>query len=89
MVIGGGDIGTETGLHLAQKGHKVTVIEMKDRLAPESYRVHYYGMFMDACDKEPNFSSLLECRVTQVLENAVSYEDKTGAIHTIRQAALY
>lgn len=83
VVIGGGDIGTETGLHLAQKGHKVTVIEMKDRLAPESYRVHYYGMFMDACDKEPNFSSLLECRVTQVLENAVSYEDKTGAIHTI------
>ena len=83
VVIGGGDIGTETGLHLARTGHKVTVIEMKDKLAPESYRVHYYSMFMDACDEEPNFSSLLECKVTGVTEDSVSYTDKNGGSHTI------
>ena len=29
-VIGGGEIGVETGIHLAQKGHKVTVLEMRE-----------------------------------------------------------
>lgn len=81
VVIGGGDIGTETGLHLARQGHKVTVIEMKDMLAPESYRVHYYSMFMDACAAEPNFSSRLESRVTGVSPQGVTYVDKTGTEH--------
>ena len=81
VVIGGGDIGTETGLHLARLGHKVTVIEMKDMLAPESYRVHYYSMFMDACESEPNFTSLLECRVTKVTPEGVYYADKEGNEH--------
>ena len=29
--------GCETGLHLADQGHQVTIVEMQDRLAPESF----------------------------------------------------
>ena len=28
VIIGGGEVGVETGLHLAQKGKRVTVIEV-------------------------------------------------------------
>ena len=36
VVIGGGEVGVETGMHLAEKGHKVTLLEMLDMLAPNA-----------------------------------------------------
>jgi flavanone/flavanol-cleaving reductase len=33
VIIGGSEVGVETGLHLAENGHDVTVIEMLDKLA--------------------------------------------------------
>ena len=38
-------------------------------------------MFMDACESEPNFTSLLECRVTKVTPEGVHYADKEGNEH--------
>lgn len=35
VIVGGGLVGCETALHLAALGHKVTVVEMLDRLAPD------------------------------------------------------
>jgi NADPH-dependent 2,4-dienoyl-CoA reductase/sulfur reductase-like enzyme len=43
VMVGGGLVGCETGLHLAKTGHKVTVIEMLDSLANESF-----GMYREA-----------------------------------------
>lgn len=83
VVIGGGDIGTETGLYLAQKGHKVTILEMKDMLAAESYRVHYYTMMMSACANEPNFCYVLNATCTGIDDTGVSYRDKDGNIQRI------
>lgn len=40
VIIGGGLAGCETGLHLAALGHHVTVVEMQDSLAPDSYPTH-------------------------------------------------
>ena len=37
MVVGGGAIGCEVGLHLASKGKKVTIVEMTDKLATELF----------------------------------------------------
>lgn len=42
-VIGGGEVGVETGLYLNSLGHDVTVIEMADMLAPETSFVHNYS----------------------------------------------
>lgn len=83
VVIGGGDIGTETGLHLAQRGHNVTVLEMKDMLASESYRVHYYTMMMNACDNEPKFSYVLNATCTEIKADGVDYKGKDGTIQHI------
>jgi pyruvate/2-oxoglutarate dehydrogenase complex dihydrolipoamide dehydrogenase (E3) component len=43
-VLGGGLVGCETGLYLAQKGHKVTIVEMQDQIAPEANWMHKEGM---------------------------------------------
>jgi pyruvate/2-oxoglutarate dehydrogenase complex dihydrolipoamide dehydrogenase (E3) component len=37
IILGCGLAGCETGLHLADQGHQVTIVEMQDRLAPESF----------------------------------------------------
>jgi 2,4-dienoyl-CoA reductase-like NADH-dependent reductase (Old Yellow Enzyme family)/thioredoxin reductase len=40
VVIGGGQVGCETALHLAKMGKKVTLIEMQTELAPDASRTH-------------------------------------------------
>ena len=50
-MIGGGLVGCETGLHLAETGHDVTIIEMRDELAPDAYRLHRV-MLLDRLSKE-------------------------------------
>ncbi len=55
-VLGGGLVGCETGLYLAENGHEVTIIEMQDEIAPEANWMHKEGM-MQAFAKAP-----IECR---------------------------
>lgn len=43
-VLGGGLVGCETGLFLAERGHEVTIIEMQSQLAPEANWMHKEGM---------------------------------------------
>ncbi len=35
VIVGGGEIGVETGMHLSENGHQVTVLEMTDTLAAD------------------------------------------------------
>lgn len=84
VIIGGGEIGVETGLHLAQKGKKVTVIEMKNVIAEEAKRVHYYNMFIDAVDEyQGSLEILLNATCTGICDGQVSYRDEAGAEHTL------
>ena len=84
VIIGGGEIGVETGLHLAQLGKDVTIIEMKDVVAEEAKRVHYYNMFIDAVEEYPDdLRVLLKCTCTGITEEGVSYKDAEGAEHTV------
>ena len=43
-VLGGGLVGCETGLFLAENGHSVTIIEMREEIAPEANWMHREGM---------------------------------------------
>lgn len=43
-VLGGGLVGCETGLFLAEHGHEVTIIEMQPEIAPEANWMHKEGM---------------------------------------------
>jgi 2,4-dienoyl-CoA reductase-like NADH-dependent reductase (Old Yellow Enzyme family)/thioredoxin reductase len=84
VIIGGGEIGVETGLHLAQKGKKVTIIEMKDVVAEEAKRVHYYNMFIDAVEEySDSLKIILKATCTGISEGGVSYKDEDGKEHTI------
>lgn len=51
-VLGGGLVGCETGLFLAERGHNVTIIEMQPRIAPEANWMHKEGM-MQSFAKAP------------------------------------
>ena len=83
VVIGGGDIGSETGLYLADKGHRVHLLEMTDVLAIESTRVHYYTMFMEYVNNNKNFDYTLNAKVTKIESDGVMYIDADGAEHKV------
>ena len=73
VVIGGGQVGCETALHLAKLGKKVTIIEMQSALAPDASKTHRDEMLVEF-EKEPNFIPVLNAKVCSVDEKAVTYE---------------
>ncbi|MCD8143807.1 MAG: FAD-dependent oxidoreductase [Oscillospiraceae bacterium] len=76
-VLGGGLVGCETGLFLAEHGHNVTIIEMQSAIAPEANWMHREGM-MQAFAKAP-ITCRTGLRVSKVERNAVTALDETGA----------
>ena len=83
VVIGGGEVGVETALYLARQGHDTTVVEMRDRLSADSTAIHYYSMFKDAWEAEPNFHGITGVKVARIEPDAVVYADKAGAEHSL------
>jgi pyruvate/2-oxoglutarate dehydrogenase complex dihydrolipoamide dehydrogenase (E3) component len=82
VVIGGGQVGCETALHLAKLGKKVTIIEMQSALAPDASKTHRDEMLVEF-DKEPNFTPVVNAKVSGVDENGVSYVDQDGKSVTV------
>lgn len=83
VVVGGGEIGVEMGLHLAKHGHEVKLLEMGPILSPESVPVHFRSIFEKAFNNQPGFSYELNAKVTAITEEGVTYLDADGAEHTI------
>lgn len=83
VMIGGGEIGVEMGIHLARHGHKVTVLEMGSILSPETPPVHYRSLFEACWEREKNFSYRLNARVTGISEGGVTYQDPDGTEHFV------
>jgi 2,4-dienoyl-CoA reductase-like NADH-dependent reductase (Old Yellow Enzyme family)/thioredoxin reductase len=88
VIIGGGEVGVETGIHLAGKGHKVILLEMQDRLAPDTAPLHYYSMLMEACNKQKNLSYILNARCTEIGKDKVSYADANGIMHEVKAGSV-
>ena len=83
VVIGGGEIGMETAMYLAENGHEVTILSRQKKFAAEADRVHYYSMFADAWAKMPNLTPIKRATTTSVAPGAVTYTDKKGESHTL------
>ena len=83
VVIGGGEVGVETGMFLAQKGHSVTVIEMRDQLAADTTVMHYRSMFTDAWEAIPDFHYVLNATAKEITADHVTYTDKDGLDHDL------
>ena len=77
-VIGGGEVGVETGMHLARRGHQVTVLEMRDTLAADATIMHFRTMFQAAWEAIPAFHSLCGVTVTAVTAEGVRCRDREG-----------
>ena len=83
VVIGGGEIGAETAMYIAQTGRNVSVIEMKDRLATDSTPVHYYSIFEQAYLAMKNLTPVCNATCTGITAKGVTYRDKDGNEHFI------
>jgi 2,4-dienoyl-CoA reductase-like NADH-dependent reductase (Old Yellow Enzyme family)/thioredoxin reductase len=69
IMVGGGLIGSEQGLHLAKSGHDVTIVEMLPRIADESY-----GMYREALVSEiakENINVMENTKCLQIGDNFV------------------
>lgn len=78
VVIGGGEIGAETALYLAECGHRVTLLTRQSRVAPDATCTHYREMFEERWDAQPNFSYMLEVQAEEITESGVIYRDASG-----------
>ncbi len=76
VIVGGGLVGCETGLHLAKTGHTVTIIEMLARLADESF-----GMYREALLSEMEklkISSKVLTKCLEISSRGVKVETQEG-----------
>lgn len=83
VIIGGGDVGVETGFYLTRKGRKVFVIEMQEELMLDATPIHYRARFVDEWNRDPNFSFVCRAACTAITEKGVVYRDAEGAEHTV------
>lgn len=82
VIIGGGEIGVETGIYLARQGRHVTILEMREDLALDATPIHYRTMVVDAWQHQKGLDYLCEARCCRVDRDSVSYE-KGGKVSQI------
>lgn len=76
VVIGGGLLGCETSLYLAQKGKKVTIVEMLNTAASDIYlanRMYLLKLLSDA-----NVKTLIETKAIEITEEGVEITSNGG-----------
>jgi len=87
VVIGGGDIGTETGMFLANAGHRVTVLtsgrELMERGGP-----HVKEIQIDLYQRMDNFSYITQATNTRISNGMVTYTDVKGKEKYIQADSL-
>lgn len=75
VVIGGNQIGTETGMHLAETGHNVTLLAREKRLATDANGIY---LSSERWDLFKSFSFITEATVKGISEGKVTYADAEG-----------
>ena len=75
VMIGGGLVGCEVGLHLARNGKDVQIIEMGDKVAPDSYKMHRIGL-VNEMDQYLKYDTNTKC--TEITKNSVKAVDANG-----------
>ena len=72
MVIGGGQVGAETGIHLAWLGKDATILEMQSKIAPDAWFTYKWAMDIKLNERE-NLHTIVNGRCTGITEVAVTY----------------
>ncbi|MBE6048654.1 MAG: FAD-dependent oxidoreductase [Clostridium sp.] len=76
VMIGGGLVGCETGLFLQKTGHEVTVVEMLDRLANESFGMYREALIWEM--EKNNMGMLPKTKCLEITEHSVKIENADG-----------
>lgn len=83
VIIGGGEVGVETGMNLAKRGHTVTVLEMREKLAADTTIMHFRSMFKEAWEAIPTFHSRCGVTVTEITPDGVHFRNEKGEMEFI------
>lgn len=83
IMIGGGLMGCEVALHLAEIGKDVTIIELADKLAQDANMLHRPTMleFMD--HKKDKIHNILKANTKIIQDEGVVYEDDNNIEHYV------
>ena len=73
VIIGGGEIGVETGIYLARSGKHATVLEMREDLALDATPIHYRSMVVTAWENQEGFDYICNARCSRIEDGAVCY----------------
>lgn len=79
-VVGGGEIGLETGLAIARTGRRVTVLSRRKRIPGDMHTMKALFDYMAAL---PDFTYRTECKTLEIDDGCVVYADRDGAEHKI------
>ncbi len=77
VVVGGGLIGSEEAVALARKGHKVTLLEMQEELAPDCGRMHRINL-LHQIETEENITVATGHRCTGIRVDRVTASAPDG-----------
>ena len=77
VVVGGGLIGSEEAVALAREGHKVTILEMQEELAPDCGRMHRINL-LHQIEVEENINVATGHRCSAIKADSVAAIDPEG-----------
>lgn len=77
VVIGGGQVGCETALHLVEQGHDVTVLEMQEKILVDA-SASYRNRLTRNMGYHENLKTVTGGRCTGITAEGVAYEDSEG-----------
>lgn len=79
VIVGGGLVGCETGLHLAMQGRKITVLERREELAPDS--THDHRRFLMPKLTEYAVETVCGAEVDRIVSDGVWTKTREGDEH--------
>lgn len=82
VVIGGGQVGCETALHLVEVGHDVTVLEMQEKILSDA-SASYRNRLTRNMGYHENLKTVTGGRCTAITDQGVAYLDGEGNEHLL------
>lgn len=77
VIVGGGQVGVETAIHLSDCGKDVTILEMREQVAPDAWYTYKLALDVELQERE-NIHVVTEGTCAEIAEDGVLYSDKSG-----------
>jgi len=77
VIVGSGLTGLETAEYFMDRGNRITIVEMRDKIGPGLYAPHYYDLYPKLAEQGTVF--LTSSKLTEVCDGYVIVEDRNGA----------